>query len=100
MPKKIGRDFSIMLIKMTILNTTQYDEWENNRNTKALEWAQELIDEFNNTEMYHKYTCNQTKSVLEYTLMKVWHILNSSGIFMVHNIKKKGTKCIVTISLS
>jgi len=84
---------------MTTLNTTQYDEWENNRNAKALEWAQELIDEYNNSEMYHQYKCNQTKSVLEYTLMKVWHILDSSGIFMVYKINKKNNQCIVNIRL-
>jgi hypothetical protein len=84
---------------MTTLNTTVYDEWENNRNTKALEWAQDLLNDFNDQIYSASYKCNQSKPILEYTLMKVWHILRGSGIFMVHTLKKKGNNYIVKIEL-
>ena len=84
---------------MATLNTTRYDEWENDRNIKALEWAQDLLNDFNDGIYYASYTCNQSKPVLQYTLMKVWHILSSSGIFMYHTINKKGEQYIVKINM-
>jgi hypothetical protein len=84
---------------MTTLNTTGYDEWENDRNIKALEWAQDLLNDFNDQIYSASYTCNQIKPILQYTLIKVWHILYGSGIVMVYTIKKKGINHNVKIEL-
>ena len=83
-----------------IKNTVMYDKWEKRAIHYAQSMADELIDDYNNGYVCMTFTTNQTKEVLIYNLQKVWIILNGSGIFMYHTIRKKKDKCEIYIELS
>jgi hypothetical protein len=83
------------------MDTNHYNEWEADRNRRALSEAQELIDDYKNNQIkFISYKTNQTKDVLLYTYMKIWHILNGSGIFLEYKVYQKADKCLVELYLS
>jgi hypothetical protein len=74
-----------------------YTEWEADEAERAVKMADELIEEYNmnhndtNNMVYNKYKfTNCTKERALYTLLKVWHILSGSGIFLDYEIQKRG----------
>jgi len=78
----------------------EYDEWEEHRIRYAFEEARRLLDLYILEDIrYIEYTSNQSKEVQQYCMMKIWLILDSNGVFMVHHIKKKKNKINVIIHL-
>jgi hypothetical protein len=83
------------------MDTNHYNEWEADRNQFALSRAQELFDDYKNNQINTViYKTNQTKEVLIYTYMKIWHILDGSGIFLDYKVYTKGKNRIVELHLS
>ena len=82
------------------MDTFNYNEWEADRNNTALTDAQEYINDYNNGVRFITYRTNQTKQVLEYIFMKIFHILDGSGIFLDYKVFKRREKCIVELYLS
>lgn len=83
-------------------NDESYLKWEAECIICAENEAQDLIDSFNETEdddglLCSSYTSTQSKQVKLYTLMKVWHILNGSGLFMDYTVHKKKDTILVEI---
>ena len=81
------------------MQTTNYEEWEKDRIQNAMDKAAQLIDDYKNGYISFCYTTTQSKTVHEYELLKVWHILDSSNIFMDYKISKLKDKCRVQIDL-
>jgi hypothetical protein len=82
------------------MDRTHYNQWEEDKNMNALFQAKELFDDYkNNNIKYVKYKTDQSNKVQEYILMKVWHILNGSGVFLDFKVYKKGMGCLVVIRL-
>jgi hypothetical protein len=83
-----------------VKNTTAYDNWGAHQNEIAKLKAEELIADYNNGYVVVSYRTNNTKEVYTYFMMKVWHILSGSGIFMDHEIRKRGDKLEIFIEMS
>ena len=69
-------------------NDRHYLSWEKRANEWAQLTAKELIANYNKGDRHIKIMSNQTKQVMTYYMMKVWHLLNSSGIFADYNIRQ------------
>ena len=83
-----------------VLSTKGYEDWEANANKQALEIAEEIIEHYNNGMYSICWTTEQSKTVIQYILMKVWHICSCSGIFILDDVKKIKDKCKITIDLA
>jgi hypothetical protein len=81
------------------MNTANYDAWEAARNEYALSRSQELFDYFEDGVVSIVVTIDQTKEVLTYEYLKIWHILEGAGIFMDFRVQKIKDKCRVIIEL-
>jgi hypothetical protein len=81
------------------MNTANYDAWEADMNEFALTRSQELIDYYNDGYKCIEFTIEQSKESLAYVYMKIWHILDGSGIFLDYTIRKIKGKCRVTLQL-
>jgi EAL domain-containing protein (putative c-di-GMP-specific phosphodiesterase class I) len=81
------------------MNMDNYNAWEAKRNEYAIITSQEFIDDFKDGLCYIEFMTTQTKEVLTYEYLKIWHILDGAGIFMDYRIHKIKDKCRVTIEL-
>jgi hypothetical protein len=82
------------------LNLNPYNKWEQTINIRAEELAKELIEDYNENDKCLILTSTNTKEVHVYIMMKVWHILSGSGIFLDYTISKKKDKTIVEMHMS
>jgi hypothetical protein len=81
-----------------VLSTKGYDRWEVSTNGLAYDIAKEIIKDYNDGVRHNNWTIEQSKPVIEYTLMKVWHICSSSGIFIDYKVAKIKDKCKIIIN--
>ena len=82
------------------LNLNPYNRWEQTINILAEELAKELIEDYNENKKCVMLTTIDTKEVQTYLMMKVWHILSGSGIFLDYTISKKKSKIIIDLHMS
>jgi len=82
------------------LNLNPYNKWEEKINILAEELAKELIEDYNENHKCLILTSTNTKEVHVYIMMKVWHILSGSGIFLDYTISKKKSKIIIDLHMS
>ena len=82
------------------LNLNPYNRWEQTINILAEELAKELIKDYNENKKCVMLTTIDTKEVQTYLMMKVWHILSGSGIFLDYTISKKKSKIIIDLHMS
>jgi hypothetical protein len=61
------------------MNMTNYEVWEARQTTHAQELAQRCLELYNSGHYKYSFSTNQTKSVMEYVLMKVYHIVWGSS---------------------
>jgi len=87
-------------MSIVILSDKGYNAWEAGVNRWALNMAETLIREYNARFTRHGFEYDQSSEVMKYSMMKVWHILSGSGIFLDFKVKKKKDKCYVVISMS
>ena len=84
-----------------------YTDWEAFEVEQALQMADELIEAYNTNRTdeqpivrnTHKFL-NCSKERATYKLLKVWHILSGSGIFLHYELKTRGHSLWVYSSMS
>ena len=84
-----------------------YTEWEAFEGVEASKMADDLIESYNRLHSdetpivrnIHKFI-NCTKERALYKLLKVWHILSGSGVFLHYELKKRGPSLWVYSSMS
>jgi len=86
-------------MSIVTISVRGYKRWEADKNKWALEIAEDLIRLYNAKDMTHEFGFGQTSVVMNYIMMKVWHILSCSGIFLDYKVKKKKDECSVVVSM-
>ena len=69
-------------------NQVKYDKWEKSCNEYAKALSEDLIERYNRGVEATLITIEQSKEVQTYVMMKVWHIMSSSGICIDYTIRK------------
>jgi hypothetical protein len=77
-----------------------FKEWDMDKDKWASNIAEDAINEYNRGNYFYSLTLDQTPSVMKYIMMKVWHILSGSGIFLEHRVKRRGDKNTIMFSMS
>ena len=75
-----------------------YINWDKSIEQRAVMRSIEYITDYNDGIRFISYKTDQTSIVETYTLMKIWHILNGSGIFMDSKVYKTKETCRVEIN--
>ncbi len=83
------------------MNSIRYDEWEAAQIEYARRVAQLCLDTFTSGHKDFSFNCPWSKTVMEYILCKVFHILLGStpSLGFLHIIKKRGDTLRVLIIL-
>jgi len=100
----------IVIKKVMSLRLKHYRQFEAGVEESAMNQAEKLIADFDAyLESYEDdnkspavriiYTTEQSKCVEEYTLLKVWHILKSSGFFLDYKVFKLKDRCRVVLNI-
>jgi hypothetical protein len=84
---------------MDDLNDARYVEWEKMVSFTAYSMATEYMEDYKNGVKFISYTTDG-KETEEYTLMKVWQLLECNGIFMDIDIKHRKDKVYVKLYFS
>ena len=82
------------------LNDARYLQWEKDVSDEAYKLAEEYMEDYKNDVRYINYKKTQSKVKETYMLMKVWHLLESNGIFMDTEIRQRKDKICVFLSFS
>jgi hypothetical protein len=86
-----------------MVSLKSYKEFEEATLESATEHAQYLYNKFEDgdgSDMLIKYKSNDSKTVTQYELLKVWHMLKGSGIDLHYTVRKiDHTSCRVTLIL-
>jgi len=78
-------------------NEKRYLEWE----ARQMEWvrlqAMEMVDDYYQRNIvWGTFSVDASKMCVTYAMLKIWHILDGSGILMDETISKRKDRVIIT----